>query len=272
MIRRILLPVYGTQDDRTAFDHAVRLAERFGAELLVAPIVDKGEFMDAVGGPSEGATCYLDRGALDAFTQEVRREARALAEEAAARGRTSIVAPSPSAFPDDLIHLTRQCDLLVESEMHRRPLLARKLLECSDLYTDAMCPILLSHGQPFQMELVMLVYTASDAASRALNWLTELGEHTELSLHAVVMDSGQAVRERLQQEVLAKAKAHGVRAQVREAAPGAALSSVATVAGELMPGLIALPMHTFRRPLRLWLAGIDQRAVDQLGSSVVLFP
>jgi len=294
MIRRILLPVYGRQEDHPAlghavwlaeqfdaglliaedhpaFGHALWLAEQFDAELLIAAIVDQSKFMKTIAGPTEGMLSYMDRDALDAFTQNALREVDALVKQATARGRSAAAAPSPCSFPEGVTELTRQCDIVVESKLHRSPLLSRKLLDTCDLYEDASCPILVSRGEPFKTEPILLIYTTSPAANRALRWVTRLGEHIELHAHVLVMHDQEDKRERLREEVMGFTGAHGIRVEMSVAHPADGFRTAIDVAKGLTPAFLALPTYAFRRPLRLRVQGIDAKALGQFDCSVLLF-
>ncbi|NQT50686.1 hypothetical protein HQ576_01475 [bacterium] len=272
MIKRILLPVYEREGDRPSFGHALWLAEQFQAEILIAGVVDESRFMRTMAGPTEGMLAYRDRDALNACTQRVLREADALVEQAIAQGRSAARAPSTCSFPDGLTELTRQCDILVESRLHRNPVLSRKLLDRCDLYSDASCPILVSRGAPFEIDPILLIYTASGAANRALAWVTELAEHIKLRVHALVLDDDEAVRARLTQEVAGLATAHGLEWETSEVAAAEGFRRAVRAADTLAPAFIALPTHAFKHPLRLRLQGIDEKALEQLACSVLAFP
>lgn len=272
MIKRILLPVYGHEEHRPAFDHALWLAEQFDAEILVAGIVDESSFMKTMAGPTEGMLAYMDRDALNASTQRVLREADALVEQAIAQGRSAASAPSTCSFPDGLTELTRQCDILVESRLHRNPVLSRKLLDRCDLYSDASCPILVSRGARLEIDPILLIYTASGAANRALIWVTELAEHIKLRVHALVVHDDEAVRGRLRQEVVGLATAHGLEWETSEVAAAEGFRRAVRTAETLAPAFVALPTHAFKHPLRLRLQGIDEKALEQLACSLLLFP
>ena len=272
MIKRILLPVYGNEEHRPALAHALWLAEQCDAEVLVAGVVDESRFMRAMAGPTEGMLAYKDHDALNACTQKVLREVDALVEQAAAQGRSAASTPSTCSFPDRLTELTRQCDLLVESRLHRNPVLSRKLLDRCDTYSDACCPILLSRGAPFEIDPILLIYTASEAANRALTWVVELAEHIDLRVHALVLDDDEAVRGRLTHEVASLAAAHGLEWHTSEARAAEALRRAVCAAKTLTPAFIALPTYAFKHPLRLRVQGIDEKALEQLACSVLAFP
>ena len=272
MIKRVLLPLYEREEDSPAFDHALWLAERFDAELLITTAVDKSRFMNVAAGYAEAAVWAVDRHALRAFVSQIRSAAGELIARATARERLASATPQPCSFPDGLTALTRQCDILVESKLHRNPFLSRKLLDKSDLYTDASCPILIARGEPSELCRPLLVYTRSSAANRALRWVVRLAEHTGARIHVLVLHDEQPAREGLREEVANYCHAHSLEVGRCVITAAERFQAAVGLSRGLRPGVVALPVHAFKRPLRLRVQGLDEKALNQLECSALLFP
>ena len=293
-IAKILVPIYECRDNYPAYEHALWLAKTFGAALLIVGVVDKVKFVRLIPTPPAGLGAILDDKAVKEFHSELNRKTDALTEQAIQLG---ISADNMMMDPEALIDGTRQCDIMVESRLHRRTFFARKLFGKRDIYTDACCPILVTKGEPFTMTRVLLIYNQTEQANRGLRWLIRLfmffrdyclakkqvnAEDTGiLNLRVLVLWRNDQERERLLSEVDAFAKAHSVDVQLDAVAAkdgfcGKTKSSVAfcrtvELVKKLQPSIVAMPMYTFSRPLRLRINGIDMKALNDIQASVLLF-
>jgi ElaB/YqjD/DUF883 family membrane-anchored ribosome-binding protein len=273
-IANILVPIYECRDAYPAYDYALWLAKMFQSHLLVAAVVRKRPFIRVgMGGPVGMVVAAVDEKGLERFRVTLTGTADRLVSSAKAFGlhAESIVTDDP--FPDVITVLTRQCDLLVESRLHRHAFLERKLLDERDIYTDPCCPILVTKGEPFAMAPVLLIYSQTQQANRGLRWFTRLVEKDGSSnLSVLTLFRKEEERDRLLREVVAFTKAHGVNIQVDAVMAKDGFFRAVELARKLRPGIVAMPMHAFPRPLRLRIHGIDMKALNDIQASVLLFP
>ena len=124
LVRRILVPLYRVRDTYPAFDRALQVAQMFEAGLLIAAVVDKGSFTVLGGAPAAGGPVVAtDRKHLALSRAELTRQIRFLAEQANELGVQAETTAVVGSASDEVVQLSRYCDLIIETEFHRRPLL-----------------------------------------------------------------------------------------------------------------------------------------------------
>ena len=275
LVRRILLPAYVVRDAYPAFERAVVVGRKFDAALLIAAIVDQGAGLvlcSAPVGPG-AAIAAVDKKSLAAFRTELGRRVSELADRAADLGVQSEATTTVGSAPDEVVQLSRCCDLIIETEFHRRPFWETRLLGRADIYKDAACPILVARGEPFANGRILLIYSRSQRANRALRWVARLadGGGWTPDLHALVVFRNKKERQRLLREVVSVAAAHGLTVGVDTVSARVAFYKAVELGRALGVNLVAMPAHGFPRPLRLRLHGIDREALEDLRASVLLF-
>lgn len=123
------------------------------------------------------------------------------------------------------------------------------------------------------MAPVLLIYSQTQQANRGLRWFTRLVEKDGSSnLSVLTLFRKEEERDRLLREVVAFTKAHGVNIQVDAVMAKDGFFRAVELARKLRPGIVAMPMHAFPRPLRLRIHGIDMKALNDIQASVLLFP
>jgi len=271
-IRRILMPIYEPSDRRlVGLDHCLWLAKAFGAGLLVAAIVRRDRFVHVGLGPPPTVAPTLNQDGLERFRVRLTETAERLARAAREAGLETEVVTTTGPFPDDILGLTRQCDLLVESAIHRRAALER-LFDGKDLYTDTPCPILMTKGKPFAISPVLLVYDGRTRSNRALRWLTQLVKaYGETVLHVLVMAHDVDEREQLSREVRQYGEAHRIPVEVDGIPEKGALRRAMDLSRELQANTVGIPMYAFRSPLRLRFSGINMKLLAGFDASALLF-
>jgi hypothetical protein len=173
-ITKILVPIYECRNAYPAYEHTLWLAKNFGATLLLVGAVDKWKLVRLIPTPPSGLGAILDDKAVVRFRSELSPKTDALADQAIRRGIDADNMLVDKLYPEALIDLTRQCDLMVESRLHRRTFWARKLFGERDIYTDACCPVLVSKGRPFTIAKALLIYSRTKKANLSLRWLKTL--------------------------------------------------------------------------------------------------
>ena len=273
LVRRILVPLYRVRDTYPAFDRALQVAQMFEAGLLIAAVVDKGSFTVLGGAPAAGGPVVAtDRKHLALSRAELTRQIRFLAEQANELGVQAETTAVVGSASDEVVQLSRRCDLIVECELHRPPFLERVLFRTKDPYTHASCPVLVARGEAFVTKRVLLVYNRTEQANRALRWVALLAKteaHTDL--HALVIFRNEKERERLPREVVSLAAARGLDVQAEAVPANIAFERAIDSARAFRPSLVAMPTYAFSRPLRLRLQGINRQALEDLEASVLLF-
>ena len=271
-IGRIVVPIYEPRETDPAHDHARWLADRFRSRLLVAGIARRDHFTQVRLAAYPGAmdAAVNEEGYRDC-KERLAEAASGLARAAKKDGIRSESTVVEGPFPGSVVALTRQSDLLVESELHRNVFYER-LFDSVDLYSDTCCPILMTRGEPFSISRAILLYNGSGAANRGLRWLMRLArEHDLEDLGVLWTCQSPKEGDLLSQEVQAYAQSHGVNVWTRAATKGEAFHRTVALARELQPGLVAIPMYAFPRPLRLRFHGIDAKALKEIQASVLLF-
>jgi len=272
-IARILVPIHDCRDEYPSLDHALWLASSYGASLLVAGAVDRQRFVTMLGAPPPGPSGVLENKALDEFRACLLEAIEGLVARAKQLGITVERTVIEKRYPEGLVRLTRQCDIMVEWELHRRTLVERKLFPESDIYTDACCPILVTKSEPSALSPPLLLYSRSEQANRGLRWLTQLVYSTESPhLRVLVLFRGDEEEDVLSREVDAFTTAHGVEAEIEAVPYHDGFLKAIELAKELRPGTVAMPTYSFARPLRLRMQGIDEQALQEIPASVLLFP
>lgn len=201
------------------------------------------------------------------------RAAAELVQSAEIQGLQAHAELAEGLFPRSVIGLTRQCDLLIESSLHRQPFMIR-LLENTDLYTDSCCPILITQGDTSAVVPRLLVYNATRQANAALRWVMALAANRADGPvpRVLVIWRDENERGKLVQEAHAVADAYGATAPMEAVAANTAIARTVELARELQPGIVALPLRPFPRSLRRWASAIDAQLLSALGTSVLLFP
>jgi len=273
LVRRILVPVYRARDTYPAFDRALQMAQIFEAGLLIAAVADKRAFTVLGGAPAAGVPVVAtDRKRLALFRTELTRQTRFLAEQANELGVQAETTAVVGAASDELVRLSRQCDLIVECELHRPPFLERMLFRTKDPYTHASCPVLVARGEAFVTKRVLLVYNRTEQANRALRWVALLAKtEANTDLQALVIFRNEKERKRLPREVVSLATARGLNVQIEAVPAKVGFDRAVELVRKLSPGLVAMPTYASSRPLRLRLQGIDRQALEDLQASVLLF-
>jgi nucleotide-binding universal stress UspA family protein len=271
-IAKILVPIYECRDFYPAYEHALWLAKNFGAALFIVGVVDKGQFIRLIPTPPSGLGAILEDKAVERFRSELKRKTDALADQAIRCGIDADNLLVDKPYPEAIIELTRQCDLMVESRLHRRTFVARKLFGERDIYTDACCPILVSKGRPFTMTQALLIYSHTKKANLSLRWLVRLAENTgRLNLRVLVLWRNEQEQARLINEVDALTKACNgyVRIDAVNAKDG--FGRTVELVKKLQPSIVAMPTYIFSHLLRLRIHGIDMKSLNELQASVLLF-
>ncbi len=214
-----------------------------------------------------------DRKHLALSRAELTRQIRFLAEQANELGVQAETTAVVGSASDEVVQLSRCCDLIIETEFHRRPFWETRLLGRADIYKDAACPILVARGEPFANGRILLIYSRSQRANRALRWVARLadGGGWTPDLHALVVFRNKKERERVLREVVSLAAAHGLTVGVETVPAKVAFFKAVELGRALRVNLVAMPAHGFPRPLRLRLHGIDREALEDLEASVLLF-
>ena len=266
-----MIPIYERGDEHPAFDHAVSVAKTFKSRLLVVAVIRKRRFFQDPGGPP-AMIVGIDEENFSKFRSALRETADRLVTSARKQGLDAQTVVTSEYVPDAVIALTQQCDLVVESEMHRETFFGR-LLDLKDIYTDSHCPIMIPKGEPSAMSRALLVYDRTKQANKALRWLTLLAENARIrDLSILVICRDDEERNRLPKGVSAFAKAHGVDVHVESVMGTDAFRRTIDVVRIQRMDIVAIATYTFRRPFRLGMLGIDMKALNDIGVSVLLFP
>jgi len=273
LVRRILLPIYRLRDTCPAFDSAVQIARMFEAGLLIAAVVDRRSYTVLAGAPpAAGPVVAVDKKRLEVFRADLTRWVIELAGRAKVMGVQAETLTTVGSGPEEVVKLSRQCDLIVDYEPVRRAFLERKLFGAKDVYTDSACPILLTGNGSLAGEPVLLVYNRSKQANRALRWITLFAESVRTTdLQALTIFRNEKERERLPREVISLATAHGLNVQVEAVPAKVGFDRAVELVRKLRPSFVAMPTYVFSRPLRLRLGGIDRQALKDLRTPVLLF-
>lgn len=166
-----------------------------------------------MGGPPASVGAF-DEKILAKFRSALTETADRLVASAREQGLDAQTVVTSDPLPDAVIALTQQCDLLVESEMHRETFLVR-LLDRKDVYTDSYCPIMIPKGEPCVMSKALLVYNQTKQANNALRWLTLLAENRRIrELSVLVICHNDDECNWLASGVTQFAKAHSVNLHV----------------------------------------------------------
>jgi len=271
-IARILVPIYECRETYPAYEYATWLARTLKSDLLLAPVV-KGQrlVLPCIGGPAaDGAVCVDVKGIGERQAQLEETGARlaGLAEEQGIQAKSL---PSKKIFDETVVTLSRQCDLLVDSRIHRRTVIER-LLDYRDIYTDTCCPILVTGARNFSLNSTVLVYDGSKQASRALRWLFALAEHSRLkTLRVLVVSRKEVGRQVMSKEVKALAGTHNACVEIESAAKRNGCRKTAELAKELEASIVAMPAYAFPGRFGFRRVGMESNTLAGMDASLLLF-
>ena len=270
-IATIMIPIYERGEEHPAFEHAVSLAKTFESCLLVTAVIRRRRFFQNPGGPP-AMVGGIDEKSLSKFRFTLTETADHLVASARKQGLDAQTIVVSNRLPDAVIALTQQCDLLVESKMHREAFFER-LLDRKDIYTDSHCPIMVPKGEPSGIRKALLVYNRTKQANNALRWLIPLAENGKIrDLSVLTVYRSEEERNWLSRNVSAFAKVHGVDVHVGSVMETDAFRRTIDVVRKQRIDIVALATYTFHRPFRLGMLGIDMMALNDIDTSVLLFP
>lgn len=273
-IGRILFPIYDLDEPNPGLDHAIWMAKKFGAHLLIVAVVRREPFIRPVlgGGPAGPVAPALAERELERFRKRLNALAQKLAQAAETAGIETEARGVEEPFEEEVAALTRTCDLVIESRLHRYSIWGR-LFGKKDVYTESQCPILVSKGAPFRLSPLLLVYNESKQANAALRRITRMLKKGRIKeVHVIVSAWTDDERTRLIREVTEYTRAHSVSLRTISVEASEALEKVVDISAEIEPGLVAMSAYSFDRPFRLRLKGLDEKALNRIQSSVLLFP
>lgn len=270
-IATIMIPIYERGEEHPAFEHAVSLAKTFKSRLLVTAVIRKRRFFQNPGGPP-AMIGGIDEESLSKFRSALTEIADRLVRSAREQGLHAQTVVTSNYVSDAVIALTQQCDLLVESEMHREAFFER-LLNRKDIYTDSHCPIMIPMGEPSPISHALLLYNQTKQANNALRWLTLLAENGRIrGLSILVICHNDEECNWLPKSVTAFVKAHGLDVHVESVMETDAFRRTIDEVRKHRMDIVAIATYTFHRPFRLGMLGIDMKALNDIQTSVLLFP
>jgi len=270
LLARILVPIYKDRRTYRSFEHAVSLAERFQSNLLIAAVVSKAPFIDAVAALPRATTTAVNEKGLAEFAARLERKLARLIDEAQRLGLNaeSVTIGEPCERP--LAALTRQTDLIVENTPHRANAIQR-LLGDTDIYRDTCCPVLVSGEEDFALAPALLVYNTTPRANRALRWLAALAEPGHIpKLHVLALYRGGEEKEMLYDELASYAAYRSLIVEIEMVEEATGFKRAVEKARELQAGVVVLPSFAFKKPLRL--QGTDAKTLHELRCSALIFP